>query len=60
MNPPLKEYPAHLHINIAAGCRRMGIGSLLMESYLAYLREKGVRGGAPGDFFPAYQRPALL
>lgn len=44
VNPPLKEYPAHLHINIAAGCRRMGIGSLLMESYLAYLREKGVRG----------------
>ncbi len=42
--PPLDRYPAHLHINIAAPYRRIGIGEALMSSYLAYLRDKGVSG----------------
>lgn len=42
--PPLKLYPAHLHINLAAGYRRAGVGRRLMESYFAYMRANGVRG----------------
>lgn len=42
--PPLDLYPAHLHINIAAPYRRIGIGEALISSYLAYLRDKGVPG----------------
>ena len=42
--PPLKRYPAHLHINIAEGYRRGGLGQGLMESYFAYLRGYGIRG----------------
>jgi GNAT superfamily N-acetyltransferase len=50
-------YPAHLHMNIAAGYRHRGIGRLLIESYFADLRRRGVSGvhlfcGAdPVDFY---------
>ncbi len=37
-------YPAHLHINIDAGYRRMGIGGRLIEDYFTGLRSHGVRG----------------
>jgi GNAT superfamily N-acetyltransferase len=38
------EYPATLHINIRRGYRGEGAGSLLMERYLEFLRNKGVAG----------------
>ncbi len=38
------DYPAHLHVNVDEGYRRMGIGRRLMESYLADLRSAGVVG----------------
>lgn len=37
-------YPAHLHVNVEAGYRRMGIGRRLIESYLVDLRLQGVAG----------------
>jgi predicted N-acetyltransferase YhbS len=37
-------YPAHLHINIDAGYRRMGVGRRLIEDYFAGLRSHGVHG----------------
>ena len=40
----IKDYPAHLHINLSEGFRSGGIGSRLMSAYLDYLREKDVRG----------------
>ena len=43
-SPPLELYPAHLHINIAVGYRRAGVGHRLMEHYLAYLRTRRIRG----------------
>lgn len=39
-----RAYPAHLHINVAAGHRHRGIGRRLIESYLADLRRHGVSG----------------
>ncbi len=40
-----REYPAHLHINIAdPGLRGKGVGWCLMKKYIDYLKEKGVRG----------------
>ena len=42
--PPLDLYPAHLHINIAAGYRRAGLGHRLMKAYFAHLRAGGIRG----------------
>ena len=38
------DYPAHLHVNVDAGYRRMGIGRRLMESYFDDLRSCGVVG----------------
>jgi ribosomal protein S18 acetylase RimI-like enzyme len=38
------EYPAHLHIDLAAGCQRQGLGTRLMDTLLKHLEENGVRG----------------
>ena len=40
----LKEYPAHLHINVDADSRGRGLGRSLMTAYLDQLREIGVPG----------------
>lgn len=37
-------YPATLHINVRRGYRGAGVGSLLMERYFEFLRDKGVPG----------------
>lgn len=37
-------YPAHCHMNIAAGFRRRGVGALLFGSFLRYLVQRGARG----------------
>lgn len=39
-----KNFPAHLHINFHPDSRGRGLGSLLMNYYMFYLREKKVRG----------------
>ncbi len=44
IEPPLHLYPAHLHMNMAAGHRRQGHGSRLMAAYLAHLEADRVRG----------------
>jgi GNAT superfamily N-acetyltransferase len=38
------RYPAHLHMNVAAGYRGRGLGTALMARYLAALREAGTPG----------------
>ena len=38
------NYPAHLHVNVDAGYRRMGIGRRLIENYLGDLRSSDVVG----------------
>jgi len=50
------EYPATMHINIQEGFRYAGIGSRLMEKYLAYLREHNVRGVRLATYSPAAGR----
>ena len=40
----VRDYPAHLHINIDAGHRRAGVGRQLMERYFADLRRADVEG----------------
>jgi len=42
--PNLDEYPAHLHINVAAPWRGHGLGRRLMEAYLEQLRGLGLVG----------------
>ncbi len=37
-----KEYPAHLHINIAYESRGLGAGLMLMNKFLGYLKEKNI------------------
>lgn len=37
-----KKYPAHLHIDLTAKCRRQGVGSRLMDALKADLKEKGI------------------
>lgn len=47
-----KDYPATLHINIAAGYRANGIGAKLIEAFLDYLSKEqvpGVRLGTISD-----------
>jgi GNAT superfamily N-acetyltransferase len=44
LDEPIKDYPAHLHMNMADGCRSGGIGSRLLAAYLDYLRRNNVRG----------------
>ena len=39
-----KEYPATLHININKAYRKQGIGRKLIETYLSFLQECGVKG----------------
>lgn len=38
------EYPAHLHIDLAAECRRQGLGTRLMDELLIRLAAEGVPG----------------
>jgi len=40
----LSEYPAHLHINLRANCRGLGLGKGLMQAWLDQLRELGIKG----------------
>jgi ribosomal protein S18 acetylase RimI-like enzyme len=40
----LKQYPAHLHINVEAAMRGRGFGRILMTAYLDQLGEMGVPG----------------
>jgi len=49
-------YPANLHINLLQGYRHQGIGSLLMEAYLAYLKEHNVKGVRLATYSPAAGR----
>ncbi|MFQ5952508.1 MAG: GNAT family N-acetyltransferase [Candidatus Omnitrophota bacterium] len=39
-----KEYPATLHINIDEDFRGLRLGTRLIEYYLGFLREKGIKG----------------
>jgi len=40
----LKQYPAHLHVNVEAAMRGRGLGRSLMTAYLEQLSEMGVPG----------------
>jgi len=40
----LASYPAHLHINLEACSRGLGLGRRLIETYLGQLRQLGVPG----------------
>jgi hypothetical protein len=40
----LASFPAHLHMNVDLGRRRAGVGSRLLERYLADLEASGVGG----------------
>jgi GNAT superfamily N-acetyltransferase len=46
------QYPATLHINIADGFRRFGVGSRLMAEYLTYLKEHKVAGVRLATYSP--------
>ena len=39
-----RQYPAHLHVNVAATWRGHGLGRRLIEAYLSQLRQLGVPG----------------
>ena len=39
-----RDYPAHLHVNVAAGYRQRGIGRLLIQRYFADLRRQRIAG----------------
>lgn len=39
-----KTYPAHLHIDILSEYQRMGLGTMLMDTLIAHLKEIGVVG----------------
>lgn len=41
---PIKDYPAHLHMNLKEEYRCRGIGSKLMTAYLRYLESNNVPG----------------
>lgn len=38
------NYPAHLHIDILEEGQRKGLGTRLMDTLIAYLKEKGIKG----------------
>ena len=38
------RFPAHLHINVAPGMQKRGVGSALISHFIGRLREKRVRG----------------
>ncbi len=40
----LDKYPAHLQIDVREGYRGAGVGRLLIEAYLAQLRDLGITG----------------
>jgi ribosomal protein S18 acetylase RimI-like enzyme len=40
----MRQYPAHLHVNVAATWRRHGLGGRLIEAYLNQLRQLGLPG----------------
>jgi ribosomal protein S18 acetylase RimI-like enzyme len=40
----LRDYPAHLHINLLPGFQGQGHGSQLMAKFLGELRSRGVKG----------------
>ena len=40
----VRDYPAHLHIDLLERARGQGLGRLLIERLLADLRARGVRG----------------
>lgn len=40
----LKNYPAHLHIDIYDGYQRMGIGHKLMDAAFEYLHKNNIKG----------------
>jgi ribosomal protein S18 acetylase RimI-like enzyme len=40
----LQRFPAHLHINVAAAVRDAGVGSRLIQTFLAHLRSRGAPG----------------
>jgi hypothetical protein len=44
ITPPMDEYPAHSHFNVAAGFRGGGIGHLVSMAFRQRLQELGVRG----------------
>jgi GNAT superfamily N-acetyltransferase len=39
-----REYPAHLHINMAAGMRSKGVGAALIERFVEWARQNAVGG----------------
>ncbi|MCL4377841.1 MAG: GNAT family N-acetyltransferase [Actinobacteria bacterium] len=41
---PEKDYPALLHINIEKNYRNYGIGNMLMDAYLIYLKNEKITG----------------
>lgn len=43
-NKASKDYPAHLHIDIASDYRRLGLGTKLLDQLHSSLKNKGVRG----------------
>ncbi len=43
-NHPPSDYPAHFHINVAEGYRGLGIGTSLLERFLAMLKKADVSG----------------
>jgi ribosomal protein S18 acetylase RimI-like enzyme len=44
VHPELGDYPAHLHIDLLPSHQGRGLGRLLIRTFLAALRERGVPG----------------
>jgi GNAT superfamily N-acetyltransferase len=40
----ITSYPAHLHIGLLPGWRRKGIGTVLMQAFESYLRQREIPG----------------
>ncbi|KAH8724413.1 GCN5-related N-acetyltransferase-like protein [Phaeosphaeriaceae sp. PMI808] len=40
----LKEYPAHLHIDILPEYQRKGLGTVLLKSFLEEIKDRGAKG----------------
>ncbi len=40
----ISQYPAHLHMNLDSRFQGQGIGSVLLETHMGYLREKHIPG----------------
>lgn len=38
------SFPAHLHIDLLPSCQRMGLGTRLMDTLIAHLRDQGISG----------------